>query len=261
MPVDHVLTLLLSSLSTNNKLILSWAAISLWREDALNILLECQLIKPISNATNIQCMACENSCSIDVHPHQYPNKIKYYAVCDDPIMHEQMGRMTVPVEQLKQWQCSIKQLALVVAKLLDFSNNDFQNTMNKTRLGMLKTPKGRKWVSLLHDPLALEVNQELLPIAEVLFFEENKLFLDMDRVNAALLIVQPPEIKPYAPNCDKQTISKLNTQAMYQDWQDEYCKLKKDHPDKSISWRAKRIAKSPIAQGRDSETIRKMIKS
>lgn len=49
----------------------------------------------------------------------------------------------------------------------------------------------------------------------------------------------------------------LATQAMYADWHDEYLRLKKKHPNKSNSWISQQIAKLPIAQGKDSETIRK----
>ncbi|MFT5707250.1 MAG: hypothetical protein ACI9ES_001541 [Oceanospirillaceae bacterium] len=261
MHVENVLSLLFSSLTSNSKFTLSWGAISLWNEGVLNLLLENDLIKAISNATNIHCIACENSCSVDVVRHKYPIRIKYYAMCDDPIMHEQMGRMTIPVEQLQQWQCSISQLALVVAKQLDFDvSKEFQTTQNSIRLGMLKTATGRKWVSLHHEPLSLEVNQELLAMSEVLYFEGNKLTIDRDRINAALLINQAVAKNDYAINRDKQTLRKSKTQAMYQDWQDALDELKLEYTSKPKSWLCKKIALLPIAQGKSAETIRKNTK-
>ena len=50
-------------------------------------------------------------------------------------------------------------------------------------------------------------------------------------------------------------------QAMYQDWRDEYLRLKKAHPDKSDTWIAKQISKLPISQAKSEGRIRKMMKN
>jgi hypothetical protein len=48
---------------------------------------------------------------------------------------------------------------------------------------------------------------------------------------------------------------------MYQDWNDEYLKLKKQHPTKTNRWYAFQIYKMDIAKDRKVESIRKnMIK-
>ena len=48
---------------------------------------------------------------------------------------------------------------------------------------------------------------------------------------------------------------------MYQDWNDEYLKLKDNQPNKSDTWCSLRIEKLEIAKGRDAETIRKNMKT
>jgi hypothetical protein len=262
MHVDQVLLLLLNSLTLkSHKIVLSWFSVNLWQEQAFTLMLDNKLITPASKAKNIQCRYCEKNCTLDVIPHSYPNKTRYYAVCEDPIMHEQVGRITIPPEHLKQWQISIKQLAVLIADLLGLpSNISYKADQKSITLGALKSKgAGRKSVVLNVEPLLLVVNQSDLPINELIFFEGSRLVLDKAKIEHALKLKQPPSVKTYSVNTDKKEQRKANTQAMYDDWQEQATKLKKKNPTKFKTWIAQQIAKMPIAQGRDSETIRKNI--
>ena len=53
---------------------------------------------------------------------------------------------------------------------------------------------------------------------------------------------------------------KLQKQRKYQNWQDEQQSLKAKHPTPSRTWYAHKISRMSIAQGSDSETIRKHLK-
>lgn len=261
MNVDQVLLLLLNSLSLkNNRLDLSWIAVSLWQQPAFKLLLDNKLIIPISKATTIQCQGCENNCMVDVTCRIYPKGTRYFAMCEDPFMHEQMGRMTVPPEQLNQWQFSIKQLAVVIAELLGLlSTISYKTDQKSITLGALKSKTGRKSVVLNVEPLSLIVNQSVLPITEVLYFEANKLALDKAKIDHVLNIKQPPSVKIYQPNINKKEHRKANTQAMYQDWQEQAIKLNVKHPGKSKKWVSQQIAKMPISLDKSAETIRRNI--
>lgn len=261
MAIDQVLLLLFNHLSKHKKLVLSWAAIQLWKPNAFKLLLNNHVIKVTDKANNLQCQTCDKHCTVDVTRHDYPNnKIRYYAVCMDDYMHEQVGRMTIPQEQLQQWQCSTKQLLKIIARLLDIDKEiTFSVNTEQTRLGMLAKGAGRKWVTLIHNPLALEINQMILPLEEILYFDGDTLALDIDRVNHALNLKQPAQEKSYSPNVNKRDKGKFNTQTMHQDWQDEAIKLKKKSPQHNKTWISKKIAKLSIAQGRNAETIRKSI--
>ena len=48
---------------------------------------------------------------------------------------------------------------------------------------------------------------------------------------------------------------------MYANWQDQYKKLKRENHKKSDVWISVQISKMDIAQGKDSETIRKNMKN
>ncbi len=66
--------------------------------------------------------------------------------------------------------------------------------------------------------------------------------------------------KVYTRNNDKQIANKAKTQAKYSSWQREAIKLQKMHPNKSKTWIAMKISKSPISEGKSADTIRKNIK-
>ena len=57
----------------------------------------------------------------------------------------------------------------------------------------------------------------------------------------------------------KKDYNKQKTQAMHTRWQARADELKKINPAMFITDIAKRIAKEPIAEGRDAETIRRNI--
>lgn len=273
MHVDQVLLLLLNSLSLkSHKLVLSRFSVNLWQEQAFTLMLDNKLITPVSKAKNIQCRYCEKNCTLDVILHSYPNKTRYYSICEDPIMHEQVGRMTIPSEQLKQWQISIKQLAVLIGELLGLSSDiSYKADQKSISLGSLKSRAlGRKSVVLNVEPLSLVVNQSELPINELLYFDlnsSNKLMLDKDKIDHALNIKQPPTAKNYSPNIDKKELRKAKTKAMYQSWQDEYEKLKRKHPNKpnqpkkTKGWYVYKISKMDIAQGATVANITRILKN
>ena len=262
MHVDQVLLLLLNSLTLkSHKLVLSWFSVNLWQEQAFKLMLNNKLIVPVSKAKNIQCRYCEKNCTLDVIPHSYHNKTVYYAVCEDPFMHEQIGRMKIPVEQLNQWSFSLKLLARVIADLLGLPYDiSYKAEQKSITLGALKSKAaGRKSVVLNVEPLSLLVNQSELPINKLLYFEDNKLVLDKEKIDHALNLKQSSPVKAYCTNIDKRKLQKSKTIAMHEDWQEQAIKLKKNNPTKSKMWLSQIIAKLPIAQGRSSETIRRNI--
>lgn len=277
MTLAQALIALLQNLSQaliqgDDKVIYSFGDVQQWQTGVLPVLLDYHLIKPISVAQSIECTGCENNCFMDVVSYKSSNQIgqptRSYIVCDDSEKQAQMGRIAVPQERLKQWQVSIKNLALLLAQLLGFDNNHLDVKQDSIRLGMLKSSNhGRKWASLNKQPLALDLNQVQIPISELLFVDNGKLTIDRARVEAVLAVKQPIKAKDYQSNADKQAQRKDNTKAMYQSWQDEYEKLKRKNPNKpnqskkTKGWYAYQISKLPIAQGCTAANITRVLKN
>lgn len=260
--LNHALEALFEHIASSGKpILINYQTANEWHSGAIALFLKHTLISSASSAQSIQCSGCENHCFMDVITRKYESITRAFILCEDTEMQSHIGRIEAPIEHLKQWQSSTKHLASVIARLLNLDSHSEQNTQGKIRLDMMKSSKGRRWVSLQFEPLALEINQHLIPLNELLYFEGEQLLIDRHRVDDLLERAHLSNDKNYEPSTNKQEARKLKTKAMYQDWKDEYIKRKRAKPNASDSSISKQIAKMDIAQGKDSETIRKNMKN
>ena len=259
--LNHALEALLEHIVSSDKPItIDYETSCEWHSGALTSFLKHGLLSKASSAQSIECKGCENHCFMDVITQQYDSKTRAFIICEDTEMQNQMGRVELPIEHLKQWKSSSKHLAKVISKLLMLDDSSEQTIESKIRLGMMKGPKGRRWVSLQFNPLSLEINQYHIPINELLYFEDEQLIIDRFRVDELLERTPQSNNKSYQPSTDKRELAKLKTQEMYQDWKDAYIKLKKQKPNMGDVWYSKQIAKMDIAQGKAAGTIVKKMK-
>jgi hypothetical protein len=251
----------LAHLRAENKAItVSWYAVQQWPDGALDTFLQLGLLIPASAAQSIECNGCEKHCFMDVIilPNNDPALTRAFVVCDDAEMQNQMGRITVPLVRLRQWQGSVKQLAKVIAEMLGLKDKlTFSADQAVINLGMLKGQNGRRHVMLNCADLSLEINQHAVPVDGVLFFDDRELFVDRYKINDLLNNESLGKGKRYTPSTSKQEARKRATQARHQDWKDAYIKLNDEYPNKTDRWYADKIAKMDIALGRSPGTIRK----
>jgi len=261
MTFNDVLFDLLAKLRAENKpILIGWETVHCWPDNALDAFIQIGLLSSASAAQSIECSACDKCCFMDVInlPHDDPTLSRAFIVCDDADMQSQIGRVQVPLIQLQQWQSSVKQLAIVIADLLSFKDKiEFTANQPTIKLGMLKSSIGQRWVSLNCADLSIVINQNSVPVDDVLYFENEQLFIDYDCINDLLNRHQLQQGKIYTPSTNKREAKKLETQAMYKDWNDAYLKILKSHPTKSKKWCSMKIAKMDIAKDKDSETIRR----
>lgn len=262
MMLDKALLEVLAHLeSTDKPIVINWDTTQQWGDGVLDKLIEFGLLAATSSAQILECTGCEHRCFMDVITDT--NKAKQtraFIVCDEPEKQSEMGRIEIPLERLKQWRCSIKRLAKVLQGLLTVTNDINASGEDVIRLGMLQGKGGRRWLSLLNQPLVLEINGYETPLNELLFVDGDALVIDKRHIDE-LVDAKPSSVgKVYTPSTDLREDKKLQTQAKYQNWQDEYQTLKLKHSTQSKSWFARKISKMSIAQGSDSETIRKHLK-
>ena len=261
---DVLLALLKHMRATNKPVIINWDGVQQWPAGALDRLLQVGILTPASSATSLECQGCERHCFMDVLTQTNGNKAptRAFIVCDVPEMQDQMGRMKIPLDRLNQWQSTVKQLAKVIADLLRFTDKiECKAGQSNIRLGMLKGSNGRRWISMDATLLSLEINQRTIPIDDILFFEGEQLNIDHSRIITMVNSKPPNTGKKYKPSTSKREAGKQKTQAIYQDWNDEYLRLKGNQPNKSDTWCSLQIEKMKIAKGRDAETIRKNMKT
>lgn len=232
-----------------------------WGEEFRTLLIELKLIREAPAARILECHGCEEHCLSDVVTvtHNKGNA-KSFIICEVPEKQAEMGRVAVHPQRLQQWEIRAIHLAHFIANKLGFdSAMDTVPDSQRIRLGMLAGPQGRRWAVLFITPLALEVNQHLLPLNELLFVENGTVALDTPRIEACLAEDKQATDKVYRPNTDRREARRQATQAMYQNWRDTYEQLLREHPGKSKSWYAQKIARMDVGQGKNSETIRKRL--
>lgn len=267
MTLNEVLMSLLEAIgATGESPLVGWDTAQQWPDDALGKLLETGILTKAKPALSIECQTCPNRCLMAVHQlASADNKAhRTFVVCDHPEMQEQIGRIEIPTERLRQWKVTALQLARVIAGLLDIEcKAEDRHGLANVRIGMVKGKNGRHWLSLSKSPLILEVDEQHLPLEEVLFFEHGVLRIDQPRISQLIDKAPGSGRKKYQPSTKKREAGKRTTEAMYEDWQEEYLRLRREHPDTvrhTDKWISKQIAKLEIARGRDSETIRKNMK-
>ena len=72
-----------------------------------------------------------------------------FIVCNHPDVQDYMGRISVSLPQLQQWQSTAKQVALVISALLEMDAKPiYQKESASYNLGFLKGAKGRRLIRL-----------------------------------------------------------------------------------------------------------------
>jgi hypothetical protein len=232
-----------------------------WGEEFRTLLVELKLIREAPAARILECHGCEERCLSDIvtATHSKGN-VKPFIICEVPEKQAEMGRVAVHPQRMLQWEIRAIHLAQFVADKLGLDAvMDTEPDSQRIRLGMLAGPQGRRWAVLSINPLVLEVNQHPLPLNELLFVENGTVALDTPRIRACLAQDKQATGKVYQPNTDRREARRQGTQAMYQDWRDTYEQLLREHPGKSKSWYAQKIARMDVGQGKNSETIRKRL--
>lgn len=257
---NQLLSDVLTRLSTvGDSITLSFDEVEQWPSDPLNTLEQAGLLVKDVQAQSLECTGCEHGCFMPVAFTN--NNLRAFIVCDHPEQQDHMGRIAVSLSRLTQWQLNTKQVATVVAKLLGVEAKPLYQAKTGTySLGMLKSPKGRRAAVLVPAPLSIALNERSVLISELLYIEANRLVIDSFKIDDVLHSKPLSKGKVYTANSDKQQDRKLATQAMYRDWQDQYKKLKREHPTKSDTWISLHISKMAIGKGKSPETIRKNMK-
>ena len=260
MTLDDVVQELIQLLAHDGDTLLPWEQVKRWPKGAVDIFQHAGWIIPTFLASEVTCPGCEEGCYMPVDKViQATNgkPVRAYIACD---RRADMGTVKINPVRMQQWQFNYGQLAKWIASSLCLKTTPaYQKESASYKLGMLRGEGGRCWAFLTVNPLAIVINQRAIPVDELLYIEQESLQIDRLRIDE--LVNQPTSrSKSYIPNIDRQEERKLETQAMYQNWNDAYLKSREKHPKKTDKWHSWQIAKLPIAEGRDSETIRKHMK-
>lgn len=138
-----------------------------WPHHALKQVKTAGLLTHTAPVASITCPGCEEECAMPVEVATMSSgALRAFVVCDK---RDDTGRVPVPLAMLEQWQCSLRQIAEVLAKLLNVRRGTDDSTGLRADVGVLKGAQNSAHVLLMLDrTLALEISGHRLVLADVL---------------------------------------------------------------------------------------------
>jgi hypothetical protein len=233
--------------------------LSQWTAEAVRALKSQKLIVRASPAVSAVCPGCEQECTMLVHTLPAGTRPPAsFVICDK---RDDINRVEVPAERLRQWRCGLEAVGAFVAQTMGLRpESRRQLDAGLVELGLMTGKKRSQMLCLrASDTLELVAGENAVPLVEVVRFEADGYSVDREIVRRLVDTAATGDNR-YTPSNTRREARKLETQARHERWRKEYNELKKRRPEMSDVWYSQQIAKMQIAQTRDAETIRKHMK-
>lgn len=181
-----------------------------------------------------------------------------FVVCDK---RDDICRVEVPAERLKQWRCGAEALGPFVSKSLGLRADSQRKTdAGLWELGLVASKKRSQMVCLRAvGELALVAGQNAVPLTELVRFGADGYSVDCEAIRQLVDTASTGDPR-YTPSNTRRDARKLKTQDLHESWRKEYRALKTRRPDMSDVWYSEQIARMEITPKRSAETIRKHLK-
>jgi hypothetical protein len=230
-----------------------------WPGTAVKAMKSQKLLTKARPASSAICQGCERECVMPVHNlASAAGAPASFVVCDKRF---DINRVAIPAERLTQWQCNAELICEFVTTSIGLRRRARQTGgAGRWEIGIAFGEKRGQMLRLeVSDTLALVAGNNMVPFAEVIQFQDGEYALDKAMVRRLVDAVTTTDNR-YTPSKARREARKLETQAMYESWRKAYRDLRKKRLNMSDVWYSLRISKMDIAQGRESETIRKKMK-
>ena len=230
-----------------------------WPGAAVKAMKSQRLIVKARPASSAICPGCESNCVMPVHTlPTTTNKPSSFIVCDK---RSDINRVPVHPGQLIQWQCNADLVSGFVASSLGLRSPKRQtDSADRREIGIVCGEKRSQMLCLeASGTLTLVIGSSKVPLAEFIEFHKGAYSLDASQIQRLADSATTADDR-YTPSNARREARKLDTQAMYENWQKVYRELRREKPGMSDVWYSLKIAKMEIAKGRDADTIRKQMK-
>ena len=240
-----------------------WDEVKLWPSASFDSLVASGLLQPAQPMTSFECDGCEENCTnmpVVVYPALEDKPGRAFINC---VERDDIGRIRVNFDRLRQWRCTAEAVCFFVATSLGLhrSNKRRHASADFLEIGMATGHKRSQMLCLqTGGELMLVAGDNKVALAEFIAFEKDAYSLDGSMIRLLVDAASTADNR-HTPSNAKRESRKLDTQAMYKDWQKAYRDLRKKHKDKSVTWCSQQIFKMPIAKGRSADTIKKNMQS
>lgn len=150
MSPEQVLAELLGRLGASKgaAVLISEEELALWPDSAVSALKKAGLISQASPAASVVCPGCEEQCVMPVQTLTADEgRVVSFVVCDK---RDDISRVPVPVEGLRQWCASLLGLAELLSRLLNLPGS-VSGQGARCELGVLRGRKHSSQVALIAD--------------------------------------------------------------------------------------------------------------
>ena len=164
--------------SRDAAVLVSEEELSRWPAEAVRELKAKKLLQRASPAVSVVCPGCEQECVMPVHtPSAGAGTAASFVVCDK---RDDISRVAVSVERLRQWRASGAAIADVITGLLGLRSPDAGAiSSGRWEIGMLKGRKHSSHIALIADgQLTLCVAGHTVALADVLTLDGDSFKLD-----------------------------------------------------------------------------------
>jgi len=257
MPLEALLELLVRvGASRGAAALVSEDELSRWPAEAVRELKAQKLLAKASPAKSVVCPGCEQECTMPVEtPPAGTGAAASFVVCDK---RDDICRVEVPAERLRQYRCGAEAVGAFVSKSLGLRPESQRKTdAGLWKLGLVTGKKRSQMVCLrAAGELELVAGENAVPLTELVRFGADGYSVDCEAIRQLVDAASTGDSR-YTPNSTRREARKLETQAKYKTWQTAYRRLKTRRPDESDVWYSRQIAKQDIAMGSSPDTIRK----
>src|SRR5579863_2942775 len=215
--------------------------LSRWPEEAVLGLKSKRLLMRTSPATTVVCPGCEQQCTMPVYVVPEDTSSNSFTICDK---RDDINRVRIPSERLRQWRCGAEDVAVFVAGSLGLLSESQRRTDDRLwELGLVRGRKRSQMVCLrAKERLELVIAQNAVPLLQLVRFGANGYSVDIETVQQ-LVDAATTGDPHYTPSKARLEARKLKTQTMYENWRKKNRELKRNRPDLSDSARSRLLAK------------------
>jgi hypothetical protein len=260
-PLDALVEVLERVGAGHGAALVSEEELSRWPAEAVRGLKAHKLLVKASPASTVVCPGCEQECTMPVHSVSVgTGKAASFIVCDK---RDDINRVAVSSERLRQWRCGAEAVGAFVALSLGLRSESQRKVGAVAGLwefGLVAGKKRSQMVCLsAGGALELVAGQNAVPLTELVRFGTEGYSVDSEAIRQLVDAATTGDSR-HTPSNARREARKLKTQALHERWRKEYRALKQRRPGMSDVGYSKLIAKMDIAKGRSAETIRKHLK-
>ncbi len=230
-----------------------------WPVAAVQAIKSQKLLVKACPAASVVCPGCEQECVMPVYTLTAGTRgTSSFIVCDK---RDDINRVAVPAERLRQWRCNADAVCGFVAQSLKLRlNNRRINGSGLLEIGIVAGRKRHQMLCLKPDgELPLIAGNNAMPLAELVRSGKEGYSVDGAAIQQLVDTASTSDSR-YTPSHARREARKLDTKGLHESWQKEYRALKKRRPEMSDVWYSQQIAKMDIAKGRCSGTVKKNMK-